>query len=301
MLIEEHTPGQVLILVPMLNEENFIRRCIQSVKDQTFQNWVMYISDNFSDDASLAIAKIESAYNKKIVIVERKNRVTSDQNWNSLAEFALSKTKSEFVMWLGADDFLENADYLDSMVNQCSKDGIVPSFRNCREDGAYYLNHIFATDCTSESRIINHSRLARNWANVVAIYGLYKVAVFKELLHGNSTRLTEAPESDWWWCFGLHNRFKISSSKSDFYVKTIKENPFYVLKRENNSISDRVTAKIISNLSFKLLYQAICDQNRINTGNFAFFLYTYPLQMLFMTSNKLGSIFAAFRIKSKVT
>jgi hypothetical protein len=261
----------------------------------------MYISDNFSDDDSLAIAKIESSHNKNIVIVERNHRVTSDQNWNSLAEFALSKNSSEYVMWLGADDFLENADYLESMVSQCRKDGIVPSFRNCREDGAYYLNHIFTTDCTSKSRIINHSRLARNWANVVAIYGLYKVAVFRELLHGNSTRLTEAPESDWWWCFGLHNRFKISSSKSDFYVKTIKENPFYVLKRKDNSILDTVRSKFINNLSFKLLYQAIYDQNRINRGNFISFLYTYPLHMLFMTSKKLGSILAEFRIKPKVT
>jgi len=282
----------------MLNEQDYIQRCIKSVTVQSYLNWVMYVSDNFSNDASLALAKKESSVNVNIKFIERESRVTSDQNWNTLAELALSETEPEFVMWLGADDFLENADYLENMVGQCEKDAIVPSFRNCREDGSYYLEHIFRTDCTAESKTINQYRLARNWANVVAIYGLYRISVFKELLRGKGSRLTEAPESDWWWCFTLHNRFKITSSQTDYYVKTIKENPFYVLTRKKNSIFGLIMDKISRNLSLRLLVQSMHPRGRINKQNLTPFLFTTLAQVFFMTLKKICEVTSLGKIKN---
>lgn len=273
----------------MLNEEKYIERCVRSVVEQNYQNWSMYISDNFSDDASLSVAKNASSQNHNINFIERKTKVTSDQNWNELAEFALREVKPEFVMWLGADDFLENPEYLGSMSKKCEKDVIVPSFKNCREDGSYYLNHVFRTDCTSESRVMNHSRLARNWANVVAIYGLYKVSTFTELLRGKSSHLTEAPESDWWWSFALHNNFKVSSSQNDFYVKTIKEKPYYVVNQDSQVFLHRLRKKLQSNLNLRLLAQAIFQKDRIDKGNFPSFFYIYFMHVFFMIFNKISN------------
>lgn len=287
MLNNKSNDGQVLILIPMLNEEKYIERCIGSIRKQSHQNWITYISDNFSTDDSLEIVQGYASTNGNFRIIKRKNKVAAEENWNELAKKALSETSPDFVMWLGADDFLENADYLKNMIENCVKDGIVPSFKNCREDGSYYLNHIFSTDCTFESKIVNHFRLAQNWANVVAIYGLYKVQVFKELLHGNSSRLTDSPESDWWWTFTLHNKFKVTSSPTDFYIKTIKKNPFYSTPRSNNSAAAKLRKVISSNLNLRLLNQAVTQNGRITIDNFLQFCYTFAFQLIFMVTDKI--------------
>ncbi len=287
MLNNQSNDRQVLILIPMLNEEKYIERCIGSIGKQSHQNWITYISDNFSNDSSLEIVQGYASTNEKFRIVKRIDRVGAEENWNDLAEKALNETSPDFVMWLGADDFLENIDYLKNMTENCVKDGIVPSFKNCREDGSYYLNHIFSIDCTFESKIANHFRFARNWANVVAIYGLYKVEVFTELLQGNSSRLTDSPESDWWWTFTLHNQFKVTSSPTDFYVKTIKKTPFYSITGSNNSAVTILRKVISSNLNLRLLNQAVTQKHRITTHNFLQFCYTFAFQLIFMATDKI--------------
>jgi glycosyltransferase involved in cell wall biosynthesis len=275
----------------MLNEERFILRCLESVIVQSYGNWILYISDNCSDDSSTALVKNTLAKSDKIRLIQRTLRVNPELNWNELAEIALSESNPDFVMWLGADDFLENPDYLENMMRSCSKDGIIPSFKNCREDGSYYQNHIFRTDCTSNSRIINQSRLAKKWANVVAIYGLYKVSVFEQLLRGTSSRLTDAPESDWWWSFSLHNQYRISSSENNFYVKTIKKNPYYTVSVEKGSPLAKLRIRVFSNLSFRMLSQAIQHKDRINKKNLGMFIFTYLSQVLFMIIGKAVRMF----------
>ncbi len=296
---QEERVGKILILVPMLNEERFILRCLESVIVQSYGNWILYISDNCSDDSSSVIVNNTLAKNDKIRLIQRTLRVNPELNWNELAEIALSESNPDFVMWLGADDFLENSDYLENMVRSCSKDGIIPSFKNCREDGSYYQNHIFSTDCTSSSKLVNQFRLAKNWANVVAIYGLYKVSVFEELLRGTSSRLTDAPESDWWWSFSLHNQYQISLSKKDFYVKTIKVNPYYKIPAKNKSTLGRLRIRILSNLNLRILSQAIQHKERISRKNLGIFIFTYCSQVFCMILDKSVRIFAP-NMKTKI-
>ena len=66
---QKHDPGQVLILVPMLNEQNFIKRCIDSVTGQSYKNWVMYIADNYSDESSYAIKGLSAALEPIILVI----------------------------------------------------------------------------------------------------------------------------------------------------------------------------------------------------------------------------------------
>jgi glycosyltransferase involved in cell wall biosynthesis len=279
--------GQVLILIPMFNEERFIERCLNSIMNQSYENWLLYISDNASTDSSLAIARAIALKNEKIRVIERQKPVAPAKNWNELADLSFSETNPEFVMWLAADDFLENEGYLKNMTRNCIKDAIIPSFKNCREDGSYYLNHTFSTDCTYKTSLLNHIQLAKNWANVVAVYGLYRASVFKELLQADSSRITDDPESDWWWTFALHKQFKVTSSPCDFYVKTIKKNPFYVIPQEKHSLRDKLRILLLSNLNLRLINQAISQRKRITVKNFPQFFYTLVLQLIFMTLDKI--------------
>ena len=55
------------IILPNFNKANFIEECINSVINQTYKNWHLYLIDDHSTDNSLEI--IDKFKNKKKYII----------------------------------------------------------------------------------------------------------------------------------------------------------------------------------------------------------------------------------------
>jgi glycosyltransferase involved in cell wall biosynthesis len=55
------------IILPTKNNQKTIKRCLQSIENQTYKNIEVIFVDNFSDDETLSIAKsFENTLNIKI-------------------------------------------------------------------------------------------------------------------------------------------------------------------------------------------------------------------------------------------
>lgn len=90
----------VSIITPAYNSEKFIAETIQSVIDQTYQNWEMVIVDDGSTDDTVAVARS---------FVEKEQRIhlyTSDKNNGTgiARNRALEKCNGAFIAFLDADD-----------------------------------------------------------------------------------------------------------------------------------------------------------------------------------------------------
>jgi teichuronic acid biosynthesis glycosyltransferase TuaG len=90
----------VSIITPSFNTDKFIAETIQSVQNQTYQNWEMIIVDDCSADATVSIIK---------QFVKNDNRIRFFQlERNSGAgvarEMALSKANGDYISFLDADD-----------------------------------------------------------------------------------------------------------------------------------------------------------------------------------------------------
>lgn len=89
----------ISIIVPLYNKENIIKRSIQSVLDQDFQNYEIIIVDDGSTDNSVNIIKSISDSDNKITLIQQSNRGPSAAR-NIGAKYA----KGEWIVFLDADD-----------------------------------------------------------------------------------------------------------------------------------------------------------------------------------------------------
>ena len=90
----------VSIITPAFNSQKFISETIQSVIDQTYQNWEMIIVDDGSTDDTVAIARSFAENDQRIQLY------TSDKNKGTgiARSRALERCNGTFISFLDADD-----------------------------------------------------------------------------------------------------------------------------------------------------------------------------------------------------
>ncbi len=79
-------PEKVSIVLPVYNGSSYIRRCIQSIVDQTFQDWFLYVVDDSSDDDTVSAAM--EFTDSRISVVENHQNAGPAGNWNRATNLA---------------------------------------------------------------------------------------------------------------------------------------------------------------------------------------------------------------------
>ena len=91
----------VSVCIPVYNAEKTIASTIQSVLDQTFQDWQLIIVDNCSNDKTVNV--IKSFNDKRIHLFQNETNCGMVNNWNK----CLEKVDTDYIQLLCADDLLE--------------------------------------------------------------------------------------------------------------------------------------------------------------------------------------------------
>jgi glycosyltransferase involved in cell wall biosynthesis len=99
----ENNDSKVSVIIPVFNAEKFIEKSINSVLDQTCQNFEIIVVDDASTDDSLKIIKKMSKQNDKIKIIEHKQNTGRAGAMNS----GLKEAKGNYIAFLDADDIIE--------------------------------------------------------------------------------------------------------------------------------------------------------------------------------------------------
>ena len=92
---------KISIVIPMYNVEKFLRRCLDSVQNQTFSDWQAICVDDGSPDKSGEIAEEYAARDKRFLVVHKENGGLSDAR-----NFGTELAKGQFVLYLDSDDFI---------------------------------------------------------------------------------------------------------------------------------------------------------------------------------------------------
>lgn len=110
------------IIMPNYNNANFLDQSIQSVINQSFKNWKIYIVDDSSTDNSKDII-LKYKNNKKIKsFFLKKNRGPS-----YCRNYAISKSKSHLIAFLDSDDFWSK-EKLSKQINFMKKKKLLFTF-----------------------------------------------------------------------------------------------------------------------------------------------------------------------------
>jgi len=104
--------GLVSIITPTYNSEAFIEQTIESVQNQTYQNWEMIIVDDASTDGTVSIIEKFIEYDKRIQLYKRAVNSGAGVSRN----YAITKANGKYIAFLDADD-LWKAEKLEKQIH----------------------------------------------------------------------------------------------------------------------------------------------------------------------------------------
>lgn len=96
------TNALIDIIVPVYNVEPYIRKCLDSLLHQSYENYIISLVDDGSTDNSGKICdEYEVGYPQRIRVYHKKNGGLSDAR-----NYGVKKSDSEFVIFVDSDDWV---------------------------------------------------------------------------------------------------------------------------------------------------------------------------------------------------
>lgn len=102
---------KISIIIPIYNSERTLRRCINSVIRQTYDNVEILLIDDGSTDSSAAICDSYKKMDERIRVIHKKNGGVSDAR-----NVGVSNASGIYISFVDSDDFVEPT-YIEQLYN----------------------------------------------------------------------------------------------------------------------------------------------------------------------------------------
>lgn len=179
----------VSIIIPVYNAAPFLASCIQSVRQQRYENVEILLVNDGSKDVSLPICKMYADIDRRIVLVDKQNRGVS-----ATRNLAIDLAKGKYLQFVDSDDWLdENATrLLVERMEETESDLVISHY--CRVDGEKYTLHGFL----NERGVMNKNQFAHYLMEEPAsfYYGVMWNKLYRaDIIHEHGIRCSE--EMNW--------------------------------------------------------------------------------------------------------
>ena len=210
------------VAISAYNIENYVKRAIDSVLNQTFKNYELLVIDDCSTDSTVEVIKQVVGQNAKI-LQTKKNSGTAAASRN----IAIEKAQGEYLLFLDGDDELysnETLKEIDEHIKENKYDIIYFGYENVGHTENYYRISN-KENSTREARLIcdeSFSVSSKVW-NV-------------EFLRNNNIRFKE----------GMYYEDELFSIKSNILSKVTTYGEFAIFKYHRNregSVMTKPTVK----------------------------------------------------------
>lgn len=92
----------ISVIVPVYQAEKLIRRCVESVLRQTFEDWELILVDDGSKDSSGRLCDAYATEDKRIRVLHQENAGVS-----AARNVGIEASSSEYIAFLDSDDYIE--------------------------------------------------------------------------------------------------------------------------------------------------------------------------------------------------
>lgn len=124
---------KVSLIVPVYNSEEYLGKCLDSILNQTYQNFeILVVNDGSKDNSWKIIEEYKNKYPDKIVAINQENKgvaVTRNET--------VRKANGDYIMFVDNDDFLDK-DYIETFITEAEKgdfDIVFGGYRRPNENG----------------------------------------------------------------------------------------------------------------------------------------------------------------------
>lgn len=107
---------KISIVVPIFNVEKYLKRCVDSLMTQTYENIEIILVDDGSKDSSGKIADDLSKEDDRITVFHKENGGLSDAR-----NYGLMVSTGEYILYVDSDDYIER-DSCEKLVAKMQPD-----------------------------------------------------------------------------------------------------------------------------------------------------------------------------------
>ena len=133
-------PAKISIIIPVYNNEKYLPRCIESVREQTFCDFECILIDDGSPDSCPKICDEYAAKDERIKVIHQQNCGVS-----AARNAGLDVARGKFVTFIDSDDWVEK-EFLKELYEKITSEnadvvicGVRLHFKNGTVDNTAYL------------------------------------------------------------------------------------------------------------------------------------------------------------------
>lgn len=120
---------KISIIVPIYNVEKYIKKCLETIRKQTFTDFEVLLINDGTKDNSAVIAQKYCDTDKRFYLYNKKNGGISDAR-----NYGLERAKGEYVVFIDSDDYIHK-EYLEVLYKLCIENNADMSY--CRFKYSY--------------------------------------------------------------------------------------------------------------------------------------------------------------------
>lgn len=225
----------ISIIIPVFNKEKYIKRCLESIKNQSFGNFECIIIDDGSTDNSAKICEHFVSIDSRFKYFYQEN-----QGVSSARNKGIKISMKKYICFIDADDYI-GINYLHHLYEATI---------NVEDNNSLIISVPGSSDNYKESKCLKISELLDNF-NEYYNYKIYnppwgKIFLNNGIIHFFNTEFQLGEDL----IFILHY---LCDSK-DMKVKFINNSEYYYSENVNSSLSSSITFDKLQQLSELMNY-----------------------------------------------
>lgn len=221
----------ISVIVPIYNVENYLRKCVDSIINQTYKNLEIILVDDGSPDNCGKICNEYAQHDSRVKVIHKENGGLSDAR-----NAGIDMAEGEYLAFVDSDDYIAE-DMIEKLYKQLMKDNSdmsLCSFKYFDESGDEILSRMDDSPIKNEiitgEQAVNKLLENNPWYFVVACNKLYK----KELFRGIRFPKGKIHEDE----FVVHHLFYRCAK-----ISCISEPLYHYLQRRNSISNGTVSVK----------------------------------------------------------
>lgn len=107
----------ISIIVPVYNVEKYLRKCLESIFSQDYDNYeVIIVNDASTDNSINIIMEFCKKYNNKIFCIQNEKNSGMSFSRNQGIKYVIERGISEYIIFIDSDDYIEY-NYVSTLLN----------------------------------------------------------------------------------------------------------------------------------------------------------------------------------------
>lgn len=218
---------KISIIVPVYNAEKYINECVDSIINQSFEEWELLLIDDGSTDNSSAICDNYADLDNRIIVHHKNNNGVS-----SARNVGLDSAKGDWCLFVDADDMIYD-DTLSILYNEATSNDLdILQFSYNRE---YKKNDKRGNN----SKVVDSVTYIKNGNYNVCIAGLF---VNIDIIYKNHIRFNEKIH------LGEDQLFVFDLIRNSNRIKQIGDVLYYYRVNDKSAVHNPKTKDIINSI-----------------------------------------------------